>query len=71
MVESIFQGGERLWGVTITRRQAGQERDDVLLARTFVDGPPDPGIDEVWHRVLTGKSDRVRVETWNAPERAR
>jgi hypothetical protein len=68
-IESLFpRVGTGYAELTITRRQAGQERDDVLLARSFVDGPPDPGIDEVWHRVLSGNSDRVKIVSWNAPE---
>ncbi|GGM27805.1 AAA family ATPase [Dactylosporangium sucinum] len=48
--------------LTIPRRQAGQERDDLLLASWFADGALAPDTDLVWERLRTGKSmDTLRA----------
>lgn len=51
--------------LTIRRRQAGVERDDLALAEWFGGESPSPLADEVWSRVLAGgPSETVRFEQW-------
>ncbi|MYD75553.1 MAG: AAA family ATPase [Gammaproteobacteria bacterium] len=57
--------------LTVTMRQEGAgglERTDVLLADAFSGYPQDPGADEVWHFVATGKTPFVKLVRWNQPD---
>jgi hypothetical protein len=63
--------------LTIHRRQIGGvrgdgtagTRDDLLLASWFAGGAPDPGADEIWARLGSGKTDgHVVVRTWQTEE---
>jgi ATP-dependent exoDNAse (exonuclease V) alpha subunit len=48
--------------LTIPRRQAGRERDDLVLAGWFADGALSPAADLVWDRLRRGDSmDTVRA----------
>ena len=47
--------------LTVSRRQGGSNRDDVLLAQWFGDGELGAGADSVWERLRTG-STSVHVE---------
>jgi energy-coupling factor transporter ATP-binding protein EcfA2 len=40
--------------LTVSRRQGGSDRDDVLLAKWFGGGELGPGVDTVWERLRTG-----------------
>lgn len=53
--------------LTTVRRQQGEGRDDVLLARQFSGDSLDPGADEVWDRLAEGALDNVKAVKWNAP----
>lgn len=58
--------------LTIRRRQAGQDRDDLQLAEWFSGSPIAPGEDEVFDKVVrTGKSEHVRFEQWDSPDELR
>jgi ATP-dependent exoDNAse (exonuclease V) alpha subunit len=50
--------------LTITRRQLGANRDDLLLAAHFSGRPLDAGADEVWDRIAGGTTETVRVVQW-------
>lgn len=51
--------------LTVTRRQRGEDRDDVLLASHFSGRLLDPGADEVWERLGQNKASSVRLVQWN------
>ena len=54
--------------LTVRRRQAGTDRDDLALVEWFGGESPSPMADEVWSRLLAGaKSETVRFEEWNEP----
>lgn len=54
--------------LTVRRRQAGTDRDDLAFAEWFGGESPSPMADEVWSRLLAGaKSETVRFEEWNEP----
>lgn len=54
--------------LTVRRRQAGLDRDDLALAEWFGGDAPSPLADEVWSRILAGTtSSTVRFEQWNDP----
>lgn len=58
--------------LTVRRRQAGQEREDLQLAEWFSGSPIAPGEDEVFDRVVrAGKSPRVRFEQWQTADELR
>ncbi len=44
------------------------ERPDVMLADAFSGYPQDPGSDEVWHSVATGRTPFVKLVRWNQPD---
>lgn len=44
--------------LTVSRRQGGSDRDDVLLAQWFGDGELGAGADMVWERLRSGTSTR-------------
>lgn len=50
--------------LTITRRQLGANRDDLLLAAHFSGRPLDAGADEVWNRITSGTAETIRVVQW-------
>lgn len=55
--------------LTIRRRQAGQEREDLQLAEWYSGAPIAPGEDEVFDRVVrTGESPHVRFVQWETPD---
>ncbi|MBP7937700.1 MAG: AAA family ATPase [Phycisphaerae bacterium] len=54
--------------LTITRRQAGEQRDDLLLANWFSGAPLDAGADEIWERLLRGEAQHIRLARWDSPE---
>lgn len=51
--------------LTIPRRQTAAGSDDVLLAAHYSGRPLDPGADEVWDRLLSGGSGRLKVVRWH------
>lgn len=55
--------------LTVHRRQEGQTRDDLLLARWFGDGDLGPGADTVWERLRTGTtSGHVAHVPWTGDD---
>lgn len=55
--------------LTIRRRQAGEEREDLQLAEWFSGSPIAPGEDDVFDKVVrTGKSKHVRFVQWNSAD---
>ena len=55
--------------LTIRRRQAGEEREDLQLAEWFSGSPIAPGEDDVFEKVVSaGKSRHVRFVEWNTPD---
>ncbi len=55
--------------LTITRRQRGAVRGDMLLASWFSGRPPDPGADEIWGRLARRDEQHVRTVEWSdAPD---
>jgi hypothetical protein len=58
--------------LTIRRRQAGTDREDLQLAEWFSGSPIAPGEDDVFDRVVkTGKSEHVRFVQWDSAEELR
>lgn len=58
--------------LTIRRRQAGEEREDLQLAEWFSGSPIAPGEDEVFDRVVTiGESKHVRFVQWETADELR
>jgi hypothetical protein len=58
--------------LTIRRRQAGHEREDLQFAEWFSGAPIAPGEDDVFDKVVrTGKSDHVRFVQWDSAEELR
>lgn len=55
--------------LTIRRRQAGEEREDLQLAEWFSGSPVSPGEDNVFDEiVLSGASKHVRYEQWDSAD---
>jgi thymidine kinase len=57
--------------LTVTMRQNAKDgavREDVLLAQAFSGRPLDAGADEIWHTVVSGKSDYIKLVKWTNPE---
>ena len=55
--------------LTIRRRQAGEEREDLQLAEWFSGSPIAPGEDEVFDKVVgSGYSEHVRFQQWETAE---
>jgi hypothetical protein len=50
--------------LTITRRQKGREREDLVLAAHFGGRPLDPGADEIWGRLEQGGVNGIRLVQW-------
>lgn len=64
-VETLFpKRGPGYAELTITRRQKGADRDDLVLAAHFSGRPLDPGADEVWARIERGTGSSVRLVQW-------
>jgi hypothetical protein len=58
--------------LTIRRRQAGEDREDLQLAEWFSGSPIAPGEDDVFDRVLrTGNSPHVRFVQWDTADEVR
>jgi len=55
--------------LTIKRRQAGQDRDDLQLAEWFSGNPLEPGEDEIFEKILSnaGNLDNLQLVTWETP----
>lgn len=55
--------------LTVRRRQAGQDREDLQLAEWFSGRPLGPGEDQVFDKVATGNSNpHIRFVRWDTPE---
>ena len=55
--------------LTIRRRQAGEEREDLQLAEWFSGAPIAPGEDDVFEKVVNaGESEHVRFVQWDSAE---
>ncbi len=58
--------------LTIRRRQAGEERDDLQLAEWFSGSSIGPGEDDIFEKVVNGRRGRyVRFVQWDSPEELR
>lgn len=58
--------------LTIRRRQAGEDREDLQLAEWFSGSPVAPGEDDVFDKVLrTGQSPHVRFVQWDTADELR
>ena len=58
--------------LTIRRRQAGEDREDLQLAEWFSGSPIAPGEDDVFDKVLrTGQSPHVRFIQWDTADEVR
>ena len=58
--------------LTIRRRQAGEDREDLQLAEWFSGSPIAPGEDDVFDKVLrTGQSKHVRFVRWDTADELR
>jgi hypothetical protein len=58
--------------LTIRRRQAGEDREDLQLAEWFSGSPIAPGEDDVFDKVLrTGESRHVRFVQWDTADEVR
>jgi hypothetical protein len=58
--------------LTIRRRQAGEDREDLQLAEWFSGSPIAPGEDDVFDKVVrTGKSRHVRFVQWDTADEIR
>lgn len=58
--------------LTIRRRQAGEDREDLQLAEWFSGSPIAPGEDDVFEKVIrTGKSPHVRFVQWDSADEVR
>jgi ATP-dependent exoDNAse (exonuclease V) alpha subunit len=58
--------------LTIRRRQAGEEREDLQLAEWFSGSPIAPGEDDVFDKVVnTGESKHVRFVQWDSADELR
>ena len=58
--------------LTIRRRQAGEDREDLQLAEWFSGSPIAPGEDDVFDKVVrTGQSQHVRFVQWETADEVR
>lgn len=58
--------------LTIRRRQAGEDREDLQLAEWFSGSPIAPGEDDVFDKVVrTGQSRHVRFVQWDSADEVR
>lgn len=68
-VEALFpRCGPGYGELTVPRRQTAANREDVLFASHYSGRPLDPGADEVWDRVASGKSSLLRLVQWSDPQ---
>jgi len=69
-LESVFpQVGPGFAQLTVRRRQAGDEREDLQLAEWFSGSRLEPGEDEVLSRIFqVGHSKHLDLREWNTPE---
>jgi hypothetical protein len=68
-VETLFpRCGPGYAELTISRRQKGETRADVLLPSHFSGEPLDPGADAVLDEVAEGPDGRLRLVQWNHPQ---
>jgi len=51
--------------LTVPRRQTAAGREDVLLAAHYSGRPLDPGADEVWDLLASGRGDWLRLVQWS------
>jgi energy-coupling factor transporter ATP-binding protein EcfA2 len=64
--DSSVRVGTSYVELTVSRRQGGSNRDDVLLAQWFGDGETGAGSDSVWERLRTDTtSSHVVYRPWN------
>jgi hypothetical protein len=54
--------------LTVPRRQRTSNRKDALLAAHFSGRPLEPGADEVWDSLVSGKTDSLRAVQWTDPK---
>jgi hypothetical protein len=67
-VEGMFpKVGTGYAELTVTRRQRGLAREDLLLADWFSGRPCDPGADEIWTRLAASRSGHLRLISWATP----
>jgi hypothetical protein len=69
IIETFPRVGPGYAELTIRRRQAGEEREDLQFAEWFSGAPIAPGEDDVFDKVLTGgKSPHVRFVQWQGAD---
>ena len=67
-VETLFpRCGPSYAELTVTRRQQGGRRVDLLLASHFSGQPLDPGADAVLDNAAQGSDERLRLVQWSHP----
>jgi len=54
--------------LTVSRRQTGGTRDDLLFAQWFSGQQLDPGADEIWDELVAGRTRHIRAVQWDSPE---
>ena len=68
-IETVFPRCTRGYAeLTVSRRQQGEAREDVLLASHFGGRSLDPGADAVWDDVACGGDGRLRLVRWDSPQ---
>jgi hypothetical protein len=68
-VESLFpKAGPNYAELSISRRQLGEDRDDMRLAQCFAGRPGDPGSDEIWGREDNSDSTHLKLVSWRTSE---
>ncbi len=69
IIEKFPRVGPGYAELTIRRRQAGEEREDLQFAEWFSGAPIAPGEDDVFDKVLTGgQSPHVRFVQWQGAD---
>lgn len=53
--------------LTVSRRQQGEERDDLTLANWYSGKPIPPGDDDIWSRIASGTARNIRTIQWDTP----
>jgi ATP-dependent exoDNAse (exonuclease V) alpha subunit len=53
--------------LTVSRRQQGEERDDLTLANWYSGKPIPPGDDDIWSRIASGAVKNIRTIQWDTP----
>ena len=68
-IETIFpRRGPGYTELTVTRRQQGQERDDLRLAAWFAGSPVEPAADEIWSELEERASDFIKLVPWSGSD---